>query len=451
MRQPMRVLVAGFLLLPLHSPLNGQTNTCPNGLEHYTAKEIEAAIESNEAWCKSGRTTKENKRADFSCADLRGVDLSKRTLCGADFGDADLRGANLADADLTGADLSDADLGCLRSEKAPKNSRCRGGIQTNLEDAVLSRIDATGANFESANLAGAVLKTFTAPEYSGLRKVDFLLRATDLSDVKMRDADLSGADLTDVDLSGNSDLREADLSDATLKDADVSGVDFEDTIFQPKALPSVSDIARSKNLEQVTYDDSPNALAQLRKAFEDGGFRDQAREITFALNEKETQAAGSLEKWFRTVAFKWTCAYGMRPGRTLELWIGLSIVLWVGYAVLIYVPGESGIYIVRQQENNIAVEEQIERKALPKPAKPWHYVYRESRIFFWAGFFCLMSGFNIGFKDIDFGRWLRLLPRSEYDLKAKGWARSVAGVQALLSIYLLALWALTYFGHPFDY
>jgi hypothetical protein len=61
-----------------------------------------------------------------------------------------------------------------------------------------------------------------------------------------------------------------------------------------------------------------------------------------------------------------------------------------------------------------------------------------------------MSAFNIGFRDINFGRWLRLLPRSEYDLKAKGWARTVAGLQSLFSVYLIALWVLTYFGRPFE-
>ena len=30
------------------------------------------------------------------------------------------------------------------------------------------------------------------------------------------------------------------------------------------------------------------------------------------------------------------------------------------------------------------------------------------------------------------------------------WVRVVSGVQSLLSVYLLALWVLTYFGRPFD-
>lgn len=57
--------------------------------------------------------------------------------------------------------------------------------------------------------------------------------------------------------------------------------------------------------------------------------------------------------------------------------------------------------------------------------------------------------FNIGFRDINFGRWLRLLTKRGYDLKAVGWARTVSGFQSLLSVYLIALWVLSYFGRPF--
>ncbi|MGA9055149.1 MAG: hypothetical protein WB763_01420 [Terriglobia bacterium] len=66
-----------------------------------------------------------------------------------------------------------------------------------------------------------------------------------------------------------------------------------------------------------------------------------------------------------------------------------------------------------------------------------------------AMFFSLMSAFNIGFLDINFGRWVRMLTKREYDLKAVGWAHTVSGFQSLLSVYLIALWVLTYFGRPF--
>ena len=36
------------------------------------------------------------------------------------------------------------------------------------------------------------------------------------------------------------------------------------------------------------------------------------------------------------------------------------------------------------------------------------------------------------------------------NIKAVGWARVAAGWQSLISVYLIALWVLTYFGRPFE-
>jgi hypothetical protein len=58
-------------------------------------------------------------------------------------------------------------------------------------------------------------------------------------------------------------------------------------------------------------------------------------------------------------------------------------------------------------------------------------------------------GLQHRFRDINFGRWLRLLTKREYDLKEASWARTVSGFHSLLIVYLIALWVLTYFGMPF--
>jgi hypothetical protein len=46
------------------------------------------------------------------------------------------------------------------------------------------------------------------------------------------------------------------------------------------------------------------------------------------------------------------------------------------------------------------------------------WLRRELRVLRAAMFFSLMSAFNIGFRDINFGRRLRLLTKREYDLNA---------------------------------
>jgi hypothetical protein len=65
-------------------------------------------------------------------------------------------------------------------------------------------------------------------------------------------------------------------------------------------------------------------------------------------------------------------------------------------------------------------------------------------------YFSLLSAFSLGWRDLTVGTWISRLQPREYILRATGWVRVVAGLQSLLSIYLLALWVLTYFGRPFE-
>ncbi len=63
--------------------------------------------------------------------------------------------------------------------------------------------------------------------------------------------------------------------------------------------------------------------------------------------------------------------------------------------------------------------------------------------------FSLMSSFNIGFRELNFGRWIRMLQPREFDIKARGFARILSGMQSLLSVGAVALSLLSYFGTPF--
>ena len=70
---------------------------------------------------------------------------------------------------------------------------------------------------------------------------------------------------------------------------------------------------------------------------------------------------------------------------------------------------------------------------------------------FWkAMYFSLLSAVNIGFEQFTPGDWIRRLQPRDFSLEAVGWIRFVAGSQALLSVFLLAMWVLTQFGRPFQ-
>ena len=335
--------------------------------------------------------------------------------------DADLRRAKLIDANLINWDLSYADLTGADLTRANLSIAIMRGV--NVRHANLAYAD-----LGSANLTPAIL-------------IDPLRTASSLSDANLTHANLSGADLTDVW---------------------VDGANFDGAVFEPSSLPKLRGISRARNLELLTYKDNPSALVQLRKQFEDGGFREQERKITYALRRREAElsrAKGNFASFaFNKVFFDWTCQYGMSPGRPLMLGVVLWFLCSLLYFACIHTPGEAGLYRVYGQSirDDPSAQRRVERISAISttysrgPRWLFQFFRRECLLLRTSMFFSLMSAFNIGFRDINFGRWLRLLTRQEFDIKAVGWARVIAGWQSLISVYLIALWVLTYFGRPFD-
>ncbi len=378
---------------------------------------------------------RQGKPADLTGADLTGVDLTGAELAHATLANTRLTGAVLEDVDLDDADLIDAD--CTDCDL--QYAKLHGAI---LYGAKLVRAQ---LGFEANPAAGTGAgRTKWSP-----RRVTQDLRAALQAGKAIPEADKAGADLS------RADLRGTDLTDAWLRNANLDA-----TIYEPAVDPTINGIARAKHLDLATYIDDPEALVRLRKAFSDGGFVQAENKITYAVNRKQTALDPVGWRWFRRIAFDWTCQYGMNPGRPLKI-IGL---VWLAMAVFyfwcMHLRGRSGIRLeatreARGRERNWRFEVLLPGLTRPiTPAtttrNPGHRLRREWRLARAAMFFSLTSAFNIGYQELNIGEWLKMLTKREYDLRAVGWARTVAGVQSLLSVYMLALWVLTYFGHPFE-
>jgi hypothetical protein len=290
----------------------------------------------------------------------------------------------------------------------------------------------------------------------------------------MGSADLTRADLSNADLTG-AILVGAKLNGATLREADLTGVSL-----------SIAHLKRA----DLTYTSYLDALVQLRKEFQEAGLREQERKITHALKRREAELSWEGCKsrelpeidvytqkhktrailWspdsnlancgafvLNRVFFDWTCQYGMSPGRPLSLGLLVWVLCSILYFACIHTSGEAGLYRIYAPgiRDNPSETRRVERISPSGEihARGWRRIFQFLRqewlVLRASMFFSLMSAFNIGFRDINFGRWLRLLTRQEFDIKAVGWARVVAGWQSLLSVYFIALWVLTYFGRPF--
>ncbi len=160
----------------------------------------------------------------------------------------------------------------------------------------------------------------------------------------------------------------------------------------------------------------------------------------------------AIEGALRLVFFEWTTDYGLSYGRPIWILFGL-----IGVFTLVYLPAlvmtpkrpehDSGIYpiwpegrIKRSSESFEAADDVI-----VEPLKA-----RGIAALGLAVYFSVISAFHVGWRDLNVGTWIARMQPREYALRAKGWVRVVSGVQSLISVYLIAMWVLTYFGRPFE-
>ncbi len=235
----------------------------------------------------------------------------------------------------------------------------------------------------------------------------------------------------------------------------------------------------------MTYRSDSGPLAGLRGVFKETGFRDQERKITFALKSRQVELlwetcakdkGNCFEYGFNLIFFDLTAQYGMNPGRVLYSLLTALGVATLLYRLLMIYPPNSGLSIIvpfdrdnrprwllaNLSRNDEPILEggypaKKEYKVQPHDLHQFEkldycraWIRRERALFLVSFVFSLMSMFNIKFRDVDFGRWLRQLTIKEYDIKAVGLARTVSGIQALVSVYLIALLLVTYFGRPFE-
>jgi Pentapeptide repeats (8 copies) len=418
MRPSRRLRLACLCLLLAGTTWAREPNVCPHpkGWKP-TQEELQRILSLHNQWAEehSGLLFRgillevgapDPRRANLCNVDLRGfklnnANLSGAQLNGADFFTAELNNAYLRMAELNGADLIGAKLN-----------------NADLVDAKLNGAVLRSAELNNANLGGA------------------LLNSADLYLAELNNARLNGAV-----------LKRATLSRAYLTGALLAAVDLTGAEYAPaSAGPPDAFVEGIMGLETVVFPrGQESGLMQLRDLLQKAGLRELEREATFAIEYGRTRHAiagwrqnfgAAAEGIFRMMAFDWTTGYGLYPGRALKIIFVVWLLLILVYFWPIRLTSErslgAGIYQVWPSDR---IETNGGKISVGKSI---------------TGYFSLLSAFHIGWRDLNVGTWIARVQPREYALRATGWVRVISGIQSLLSVYLLAMWALTYFGRPFQ-
>jgi hypothetical protein len=351
-----------------------------------SARDLRTILENHQKWVDS--EFKEGVRANLTNAQLSNVNLENVDLSFADISGAILTNANLCGAQFSYADMTGVNLSYARASNA------------SLFGATL-----LNANMSHATLDGSLFESAT------LDNVNF----------------------------GSASLIRVLFIGSTMKNADFTWTSVQNAVFQtaPGSLPDITTLWQSRGLDELESYTSPHALIELREAFSKAGMREQEREVNYSLMHERRLKAGWFEK-IGLMLIEVPCSYGLSPGRPVLILFGLVLVFAVPYWIALQPARKAGIW-----------------KIWPKDRLPNHdkkdvdaqltaFGFRRILI---AAYFSLLSAFNVGWKEVNVGIWITRIQTKEYSLKGTGWVRTVTGIQSLISVYMVALWALSYFGH----
>ncbi len=409
-----------------------------------TRADLDEILRKHKLWVETDK--REGERANLTDAYLIDANLSGVNLNGADLIRANLTYANLSGANLASADLIRAILG-----------------GANLSGANLASADLSWAKLNLADLRGAKL--------TGAKLIAAELMVANLSGAELLNANLNGAELINTDLSGaflySADLSGALIMDTYLTNANMTGVNFDGTMYEPMltTLPYIPFLASARNLDKLQYSTSPAGLVELRTALREAGLRRREREVNYAIlhnrYEKMWENPNGIGDLFDAalnyILFEHTYKYGMLPARPLQIMVILVLVFAFPYFRVLrrkHRRSRSDIWLDFADESISPNRDRKRRFRVllyKGPATKFRgRIKRFRRTVFAAIYFSLLTSFRVGFREINVGNWITRMQCREYTLRATGWVRFITGVQSLISVYLLALWLMTYFGRPFE-
>tara|TARA_R110002110_G_scaffold124505_2_gene301868 strand:+ start:16019 stop:17518 length:1500 start_codon:yes stop_codon:yes gene_type:complete len=436
-------------------------------------------------------------------ANLDNLILSNQDLSGFNFDGASLRFTNLSYADLTETSFK-------RSVFIESNLRYAYARWSNFNHSIFLKSNLEYANFSNSTLQDVTMKSILLKN-TNLSHTDLSHATIQLSNLEQSifsHANLTNSDLRLNEMKGanfsyanlkNADLTEADAQQSTFEHArldnvsflraNLSSVDFShaildrtdfmyanmaQSIYRPNlvGLPLIASIATTQNFNTVQfYDDTLKGvpLTALKNAYQNLGMRSMERLVTSMVKTEQMHhalASSGTEKikaMFSYVLFYLSSDYGQSPSRPLLIFFILIILMATPYRFALTRSRNKFKVLISWMPKNKHKQDLVSMplsklNTYRNWTAPLYYEWTwKSRLQYewqqWqsALYFSTLSAFRIGWDDFNVANWIQRMQRRDYKLTGQGRVRTLAGLHALISFYLLVLWALTYFGRPFEW
>ena len=428
---------------------------------------------------------------NFCNAKLDNVNLSNQDLSGFNFDGASLRFSNLSYANLTETSFEGAvfiESNLLYTYARWSNFNNSIFLKSNLEyanfsnstmqDVTMKSIRLKHTNLSHSDLSRATIQLSNLEQaiFSHANLTDSDLRLNEMKNANFSYANLKNADLTEAEaqLSTfehaslqnvsflNANLSAADFSHAALDSTDFMYANMAQSIYRPNlvGLPLIASIATTQNFKTVQfYDDTLKGvpLTALKNAYQNLGMRSMERLVTSMVKTEQMRhslASSGMDKisaMFSYVLFYLTSDFGLSPTRPLLILFILTLFMATPYR-----------FALMNKHNNFKIriswKQPNQRNLISMPLSQLarYRAYKSRFQYEWqqwqsALYFSLLSAFRIGWDDFNVANWIQQMQNKDYKLTAQGRVRTIAGLQALISLYLIVLWALTYFGRPFEW
>ena len=139
-----------------------------------------------------------------------------------------------------------------------------------------------------------------------------------------------------------------------------------------------------------------------------------------------------IKSFIYYILFEYTCNYSANLTGPIQLMFYSMLIFSILYWIILYFSSKNhSIIKINLRRHNIPLKKYKRYQPL------------------WALYFSIINTFNIGCGHFKLSRLITALQYEDYELMPFGIARTISGLQSLISNYLFVLWLLVCFVEPF--